>query len=343
MVGLTKEELLEMMRRMLLIRHFGDAVLDGVRTGEMPAGVSVCHGEEAFLVGVQFALRDGDVACGTHRSYGHCIGRGADLRPCYAELCGRKDGMCGGRSGSMHMASFRDGYLGGTGVAGGNIGIATGAALHMQRTGSDAVAVSFFGDGASTEGILHESMNMASLWKLPVIFACENNKNALSSPLKAHVANPNGHIAELADGYNMPHEIVDGQDVIACYQAARRAIGRARNGLGPTLLEGDTYSFFPYPVGKGFERAEARYGAYRGDAAETRDDWIENRDPIALFRNKLLASGILSEEGYAALREETCRAVREARSFALGSAVPTFEEDALADVYGEDGRERGCI
>ncbi len=335
MVGLTKGELLEMMRRMLLVRHFEDAVWDGIYAGEIPAGSHTCHGEEAFMVGMQFALRDDDYTTGTHRSHGHCVGRGTDLKMSYAEVCGRKDGMCGGRGGSMHMAYFKNGSLGESSVVGGNIGIATGAALHIKRTGSDAVSLTFFGDGAAAEGILHESMNMASLWKLPVIFACENNKYFLSTPLKDHLASPTGHIAEMAKGYDMPYEIVDGQDVIACYKAARKAINRARNGLGPTFIEGDTYRFRLHSPGKNFEMIDRTYGAYICDSEETKEEWVEDRDPIALFRNKLVVNGIMTEEEFMEMRKETYDAVQEARQFALNSPFPTFEEDALQHIYYE--------
>lgn len=335
MVGLTKKELLEMMRRMLLIRHFEDRVWDGVNSGEVPGGTHTCHGEEAFMVGMQIALRESDYTTGTHRSHGHTLGRGVDPNMTYAEICGRSTGMCGGRGGSMHMADFATGSLGETSVVGSNIPVATGAAFHCKRVGNDSVSLTFFGDGAAGEGVLHESMNMASLWKLPVIYACENNGWYLATPTEVHTANVNGNIAEMAKGYNIPYVIVDGQDVIACYKAARDAIGRARNGLGPTFIEGKTFRYRPHSPGKVFDMIHENYDQYIAYTEKERDYWIEERDPIALFRNKLVANGIITEEEFMELRKETYETIENAREYALNSPMPN-PEDVLKNIYCED-------
>ena len=228
--------LMEMLRRMLRIRHFEEQVLQLVDRGEI-VGAAHCYiGEEAVAVGACLALRDDDWMTGNHRSHGHPIAKGGDVRKAMAELLGKRTGYCKGKGGSMHLADFSIGILGESGILGSSIPTAVGAALGSQLQGNDRVAVCFFGDGASNEGAFHESMNLAAIWRLPVVFLCENNQYAVTSSFKDMVATES--IADRAAAYNVPGVLVDGQDVLAMYEAVSQAVSRCRAGQGPSLVEG---------------------------------------------------------------------------------------------------------
>ncbi|HLH67097.1 MAG TPA: thiamine pyrophosphate-dependent dehydrogenase E1 component subunit alpha, partial [Solirubrobacteraceae bacterium] len=255
----------------------------------------------------------------THRGHGHILAKGGDLRRFMAEVFGRATGYCGGKGGSMHIADFEIGILGANGVVGGGIAIAAGAACSSVLAGQDRVAVAFFGDGAADIGAFHESLNLAAIWKLPVVFVCENNGYADFISTRDHMLIE--HVAQRAGGYGIPGVTVDGNDVLAVYEAAREAVERARSGGGPTLLEAVTYRW---------------RGHYEGDPQPYRTDdevarW-RKRDPIKRFREHLFELGVLTEADDASVRGEIKIGIEEAVAFAKGSAVPD-PSAALTDVY----------
>jgi pyruvate dehydrogenase E1 component alpha subunit len=238
MMTLANDILLEMQRRMLRIRYFDERASKMVKRGEIPGTVHTSIGQEAQVVGACMALSEIDYMTGNHRSHGHPIGKGAQLGPLMAELVGKATGVCGGKGGSMHLADFKVGSLGESGIVGSSIPIATGAALSSKILGTGRVSLAFFGDGAANQGCLYEAMNLASVWELPIIFLCENNHYALSTP--AHTVTA-GVIAERAAGFNMPGvRVEDGQSVLTVYDAVRAAVDRARANKGPSLVEGAT-------------------------------------------------------------------------------------------------------
>ena len=230
-----KPLLMEMLRRMLRIRRFEEQVIQMVERGEIVGAAHSYIGEEAVAVGTCLALRDDDWITGNHRSHGHPIAKGGDVKKAMAELLGKRTGYCKGKGGSMHLADFSIGILGESGILGSAIPTAVGAALGSKLQGNDRVAVSFFGDGASNEGAFHESINLAAIWGLPVIFLCENNQYAVTSSFKKMVAAEN--ISDRAASYAIPGVLVDGQDVLAMHEAVSHAVERARSGQGPSLIE----------------------------------------------------------------------------------------------------------
>jgi len=269
---------LEMYRRMVRIRRFEETVGELMGAGLMVGSAHLTIGQEAAIVGACLALRDDDYIVGTHRSHGHPLGKGADPKPLMAELLGKATGVNQGLGGSMHLADFNIGSLGETSIVGSGLPIACGGALSAQIRGSDRVSLAFFGDGASNEGTFHESLNLAAAWRLPVVFYCENNLYAITTPLRTTSAVTD--IAERAHGYGIPGEIVDGQDVLACWAAVSRAVDRARRGEGPSLIEAKTYRFR--------EHSEGRKLTYRSE--EEVEDW-RRRDPIKSFRAILEDAG----------------------------------------------------
>lgn len=312
---------LEKFRRMLRIRKFEDLAEAIHAQGEIPGALHTYAGQEASGVGACMALRVDDYMVGTHRSHGHPIAKGATLRPLMAELLGRATGICKGKGGSMHLSDFSVGSLGETSIVGSGVPVAVGAALGSKLQGNDKVALCFFGDGATNEGAFHEGMNLAAIWKLPVIFLCENNGYAVSTPATASV--PVKDIAERAKAYAMPSTIVDGQDVDAVEAAVVEAVTRARSGAGPTLVETKTYRYADHAVNMG------RILLDRGTEV---DEW-RKRDPIDLYRARLIESGIpvatLDEIETAVAAE-----VDDALSFARSSPYPA-QEEAFDDVFVE--------
>ena len=261
------------------IRCFELKALQLFEEDKLRGSVHLYAGEEAIAATVCSLLRDEDYITSTHRGHGHCIAKGARLDKAMAELMGKATGYCKGRSGSMHIADFTKGNLGANAVVGGGIPIAVGAALAAKLRGSDQVAVSFFGDGASNQGIFHESLNLAAVWKLPILFVCENNGFGISVPTWQSTAVED--ISVRAQGYNMPGYTVDGNDVYAIYEVAEKAIERAKEGLGPTLIECKTYRHL---------------GHWTGDPQPYRtreeiEEWKEKNDPIKRMREKMLEKG----------------------------------------------------
>jgi acetoin:2,6-dichlorophenolindophenol oxidoreductase subunit alpha len=301
---------LEMYRRMLLIRRFEERVLDLRIAGVLEGVVHPYIGQEAVAVGACAQLERRDAITSTHRGHGHCIAKGADPRRMMAELLGRRDGYCRGKGGSMHIADFEIGMLGANGIVGAGLPIAAGAALASLLRGDHAVALCFFSEGAAGAGPMHEVLNVASLWDLPVVLLCENNgyaaENAIDFNLSTHDA------ATLADPHGVPHETVDGNDILAVYSAAGRAVRRARAGGGPTLIEAKTFRLSGH--------------AFRGPRPEERDpkliaSWTA-RDPVVQTRERLATLGILDDRGAQALAAEIEAELDEAVEFAERSPVP---------------------
>ena len=283
---LTKEIQILMLKRMWTIRSFERKVMEVHQAGEFVGPAHPYIGEEAVAVGVCSALKDTDYIAGNHRSHGHPLAKGGSIKKAMAEIYGKVDGYCNGNGGSMHLADFSVGILGESGIVASSVPVATGAGLASKLGKKDFVSVVFFGDGASNQGACHESMNLASIWKLPVIFVCENNQFAITTSYQDSVAVDN--VSDRAPAYNMPGILVDGQNAEAMYEATAEAVKRARNGEGPTLIEGLTYRFEDHSLGLG----RVTRGEYR--SKEEIDKWRE-RDPIDIHTKKLIERGTLSE------------------------------------------------
>jgi len=319
---LTKAKLLEMYEMMVRIRTFEENVKELFKAGLFPGWTHVCIGEEAGVVGACFALRKDDYMASTHRGHGQCIAKGMSLKGMMAELMGKVDGVCKGKGGSMHLGDISVGAMGGNAILGAGAPIASGAALSAKTRGTDQVALAFFGDGASNQGAVHEAMNIAALWKLPVIFVCENNQYGISVSQAKHT--PIKDIATRAAAYDMPGFVVDGNDVVEVYQAAEKAVKRARAGEGPTLLECKTYRW------RGHHEGDPNQGArYR-----TKDEiavW-KKKCPIAKLEKHLLKNKIATSKKMAAISADIDKAIDDAVAFAAKSDFPKLEE-MYEDVY----------
>lgn len=313
-----------MYRRMRRIRTFEDRAEEVHRNGEIPGTCHTSQGQEGEIVGACMALRLDDYMVGNHRSHGHPIGKGAKLDGLMAELLARKTGVCSGKGGSMHLADFSVGSLGETSIVGSGIPVAAGAALGAKMQGLDRVSLCFFGDGASNEGTFHEGINMAANWKLPVIFLCENNGYAVSTPIGTTAAVEN--IADRAAGYGIPGVVVDGQDVLAVYEVVSEAVHRARAGEGPTLVEAKTYRYLDHAANMG------RDLGYRTDDEVAQ--WRATRDPIALFDKRITTDMGIKEADLREIDDEVLKEVDAALDFARSSPFPDAEE-AFSDVYGD--------
>lgn len=311
-MSLTKDLQYEAYRRMLRIRRFEEEGTRLYTGGEIAGAYHASIGQEATIVGACIALRSDDSMTGTHRSHGHPIGKGADLKALMAELMGKETGICKGRGGSMHLADSSVGIVGESAIVGGGIPLATGVGLSAKIRGTDQVCLCFFGDGAVNQGTFHESLNMASLWKLPVIYLCENNGYAITTSLAASHAQT--RIAKRAESYAMPGIDVDGQNLSAVYEVTRQAVERARGGEGPSLIEAKTYRFDEHQVG-----LIVPGHPYR--TAEEVDNYKRFRDPIALYRGELLNSGI-EEAHLQKIETDVVREVQDAICFAEESPLP---------------------
>ena len=307
----SPETMLEMQRRMLRIRVFDERASKMVKRGQIPGTVHTSIGQEAQVVGACMALRKGDHITGNHRSHGHPIGMDSPLGPLMAELVGKATGVCKGKGGSLHLADASVGSLGESGVTGSSIPIAVGAGLSAMVLGENRVAMCFFGDGAANQGVLYESMNLASAYKLPMIFLCENNFYALSTP--SHTVT-GGRIVDRAAGFGMPGvRVEDGQDVMAVYDVVAEAVDRARRGEGPTLVEVMTYRFREHSEGL---RINVDYRD-----AEEKKFWT-SRDPVVLFRDALIAAGIADVAELDAISAEIEQEVEASATFAIESPDP---------------------
>ncbi|MDB5708558.1 MAG: Thiamine pyrophosphate-dependent dehydrogenase, component alpha subunit [Sphingomonas bacterium] len=305
---------LEAYSRMLRIRRFEEAIIAHHPVGHLSIG------QEGAIVGACMALRDDDYVTGTHRSHGHPIGKGADILPLMAEIFGKRTGICKGLGGSMHLTDTSKGLICESAIVGGGFPLATGAGLSIQVRKTDQVSLCFFGDGATNEGTFHESLNIASVWKLPVIYFCENNGYAVTTSVAMSHGQPD--IAKRADGYGMPGIVVDGQDIEAVHAVTQEAVDRARTGGGPTLIEAKTYRFDEH------SNRLAIPIKYREE--EEVAHWRGTRDPIALYRDVLLAHHPLAaiEEIEAAV----IRLTEEAVQFAKDSPEPEMQ-DLIDNMY----------
>jgi pyruvate dehydrogenase E1 component alpha subunit len=319
MQQLPREMLVGMYRKMLEIRFFEEKVFDLYGQNLVPGTIHLYAGEEAIAVGVCAALERDDYITSTHRGHGHCIAKGADLKWTMAEILGKKTGYCKGKGGSMHIADFSIGMLGATAVVGAGIPIAVGAGLSIKLRKTRQVVACFFGEGASNQGTFHEGINMASVWRLPVIFICENNLYAMGTR-QSRVMNIE-NIADRAIAYGIPGVVVDGNDVLAVYEATVKAVERARKGEGPTLIECKTYRH------KGHSRVDP--AKYR--PKEEVEEWLA-KDPIKRFKEKLLQEGAITEAEIQQIEQEVAAEIDEAVRFAMESPYPAPEE-ALEDVY----------
>jgi pyruvate dehydrogenase E1 component alpha subunit len=317
--SLTKEKLIEMFGKMLEIRSFEEKVFELYAQNFVPGTIHLYLGEEAVAVGVCSALRKDDYITSTHRGHGHCIAKGADLKRTMAEILGKKTGYCKGKGGSMHIADFTIGMLGATAVVGAGLPIAAGAGLSVKLRKTDQIVACFFGEGASNQGTFHESVNMASIWKLPVIFVCENNLYAMGTRQSRVMAIEN--VADRAVAYGIPGVVVDGNNVLAVYEATQKAIERARKGEGPTLIECKTYRL------KGHSRVDP--AKYR--PKEEVEEWLA-KDPIKRFKEKLMQTNTLTEPEFQQIEKKVSAEIEEAVKFAMESPYPSPEE-ALEDIY----------
>jgi len=301
----------QLLRMMLRIRAFEERVhrmyIEGQLYGMSP---HLSCGEEAMAAGVCATLRKDDYIITTHRGHGHCLAKGAGMRPMMAELCGKKSGYCKGRSGSMHIAAVELGILGANGIVGAGLPITCGVGFSIKYRKTDQVCVCFFGDGAANQGTFHESLNFACASKLPIIFVCENNLYALSTTYARVSATPD--VADRAQGYKMPGVIVDGMDAVEVYYEAKKAVARARSGKGPTLIEGKTYRYY------GHSASDPR--PYRTRLEEK--EWKEKRDPIKLLRERMLKDKTITEEDYLKLEAEAQAEANDAAEYALASPEP---------------------
>ncbi|WP_228942834.1 thiamine pyrophosphate-dependent dehydrogenase E1 component subunit alpha [Nocardioides sp. Leaf374] len=301
---------------MWTIRRFEEAVDDLFARGLMHGTMHLSIGQEASATGACMALRSDDAITSTHRGHGHCIGKGADLTRMMAELLAKETGYCRGRGGSMHIADVATGNLGANGIVAGGIPIATGAALAYQLRGEDRVVACFFGDGAANEGAFHEAVNLAAIWKLPVVFICENNKYGMSFSTEKSMAV--AHVADRASAYGIPGVTVDGNDVEAVHAAVADAVARARSGAGPTLVENVTYRW------KGHSKSDKNLYRTKEEIAEWRA-----LDPIVRFEAVVQERGLLDEAAVQAVRDEAKQAMREAVRAA--NAAPDADPSDLLD------------
>ncbi|MGG3986210.1 thiamine pyrophosphate-dependent dehydrogenase E1 component subunit alpha [Heyndrickxia faecalis] len=317
---ITKEKAQWMLQKMFEIRKFEDKVHEVFATGILPGFVHLYAGEEAVAVGVCAHLDDQDMITSTHRGHGHCIAKGCDLKGMMAEIYGKATGLCKGKGGSMHIADLDKGMLGANGIVGGGFPLACGAALTAKVKKTSNVSVCFFGDGANNHGTFHEGINLAAVWKLPVIFVAENNGYGEATPF--HYASSCKTIADRAVAYDIPGVRVDGKDIVAVYQAAKEAVERARNGEGPSLIECVTY--------RNYGHFEGDAQTYKAEAEKAKQ--LNEKDAIVQFKKFVLEQNLLSEADINSLEQKVGQEIEEAVKFGEDSPYPDPSE-LLKDVY----------
>src|SRR5512145_236922 len=314
------EQHLHMYRQMAKIRAFEEQVNELYKGAKMPGLAHLYVGEEAVAVGVCEALRRDDFITSTHRGHGHCLAKGASVSRMFAELLGKEPGYCRGKGGSMHIADPETGNLGANAIVGGSAGIATGAALSAKMRGSGQVAVCFFGDGALGQGLLYESMNMASLWKLPVIYVCENNLYGEYTPCGETVA---GEILARPRAVGVPADSVDGQDVQAVLATMRRLVERARRGEGPAFIEAKTYRYYGHHVGDVNREYRTR---------DEERDWMTNRDPLQTLSARLMEQRLAEQSVFDRILSDVKSEIEKGVQYALDAPFPKPEQ-VTEDVY----------
>jgi TPP-dependent pyruvate/acetoin dehydrogenase alpha subunit len=305
--------------RMLLIRTFEETVQQLFATEKMPGTVHLSTGQEAVAVGVGIQLEKEDYLTTTHRGHGHLIGKGCDPSRMMAEIFGKITGLCRGKGGSMHIMDPENGVLGANAIVGGGIPMTVGAALAARHFRSLRVAVAFFGDGAANQGTFHESLNLAAIWKLPVVFVCENNGFAEATSVRYHLSVE--HVAQRAASYSIPGVLADGLDFFDVYEKVRPALARAREGLGPSLVECQTYRV---------------HGHYEGDNQKyrTAEERARYRDCLESFRSRAVGAKLIDEREISALEELVNKRIADAVAFAKASTYP-LPSDVHSDVYGD--------
>ena len=316
---ISREKLLWAFERMVLIRTFEDKLHQLIPQHRLPGFAHLSAGQEAVAVGVCAHLDDKDFVTSTHRGHGHCIAKGVDVAAMMAELYGKSTGTSKGKGGSFHIADLDRGMLGTNGIVGAGLPLACGPALVAKVKGTRHVSVSFFGEGATNQGAFHEALNLAGVWKLPVLFVCENNLYSEATPVEYAIKIKD--IADRASSYGIPGVIADGMDFFDMYEKVRQAVERARGGEGPTLLEAKTYRYF---------------GHYEGDAMKYRareeEERYRARDPITTFKKKVLAENLLTARECEAIEKKAVATVEAAVKAAEEAPLPKAEE-CLADVY----------
>ena len=322
MKGNIKKQLVNFYETMYRMRRFEEEIFEFYKKGMMAGLAHLYMGEEAVATGICAALKEDDYLGSTHRGHGHLVARGADIKKMMAEILGKETGYSKGKGGSMHIMALDKGILGANGIVGAGIPIATGAAYSAKYRGTNQVAISFFGDGASNEGTFHESLNMASAWKLPVIYVIENNLYGISVDTR-DVTNVTD-LADRAHGYGIPGVVVDGMDVVAVYEVAKEAVARARRGEGPTLLECKTYRWQGHHVG---DPANYRSRKNPNEKAE----WMK-RDPVVILKEKIIKDEIASEAEIIKIENKIEKEIQEAVKFAAESPYPDVSE-AFTDIF----------
>lgn len=318
----SKEQLMAFYETMFKMRRFEEETFEFYKKGMMAGLAHLYMGEEAIATGVCAALKEDDYIGSTHRGHGHLVARGAEIDRMMAEILGKRTGYSNGKGGSMHIMAMDKGILGANGIVGGEIPIVTGAAYSAKYRGTDQVAVSFMGDSATNEGTFHESINMAAAWNLPCVYVIENNLYGISVDIRDVTNTPD--LAVRAKGYDIPGVVVDGMDVIEVYEAAVKAVERARNGEGPTLIECKTYRWQGHHVGDP--------AVYRQRKSETeKEDWMA-RCPVTNLRKEMIKAGKVDEAEVAALEEKIEAEIQEAVKFAADSSYPDAAE-AYTDVF----------
>ncbi len=316
----SREQLESFYQTMMMIRKFELCVESKFLGGEIPGFLHVYIGEEAIATGVMANMTAKDYIESTHRGHGHTVAKGANLKNMMAEIFGKKTGCCKGKGGSMHIADFSVGMLGANGVVGGGYNLAAGAALAQKMQGRQDISAVFFGDGASNRGTFHEAANLASVWKLPLLFVCEMNEYASTTPYLT--ATSVADIAQRAYGYNMPAIIVDGNDVFAVYEAAKKLIEGIRAGNGPAFLECKSYRVRGHFVGDP-EKYRTREEVQQN---------VEKRDPIKGYEKKVVESGVMTKEDLAKIEKKVDETIAEALQFAYDSPAPDVS-DLFNDIY----------
>ena len=316
---INRDSVIWLYERMLLIRRFEEQARREADLGKL-RGIHSSIGQEAVPTGVCAHLNDNDYVLGTHRSHHHCIAKGVDLNEMMSELFGKVTGTGRGKGGTMHIADINKGMLGANGIVGSNIPVATGVALTSKVKGTGQVSVVFFGDGASSQGTLHESMNLASIWDLPVIFVCENNRYAESTPFEYSVAG--GSVSNRAEGYGMPGVTVDGQSVLDVFEVAKEAVARARSGKGPTLIEAQTYRY----LGHAGHDDPLTY------RSEEEQSFYMDRDCITSFRRYILDGSFADEDELDNIDLQCQEKIAVSVQYADDSPFPD-DEELTKDVY----------
>ncbi|MBI2000894.1 MAG: pyruvate dehydrogenase (acetyl-transferring) E1 component subunit alpha [candidate division NC10 bacterium] len=318
---MDKKVMVDLLYQMLLIRRFEEKAAEMYAQGKIGGFLHLGVGMEASCVGAISVLRPDDYVIAGYREHGHCLVRGSDPRLAMAELFGRMDGLSKGKGGSMHFFDKERNFLGGTGIVGGQLPIGTGVGFAINYRGGDQVCLCFFGDGSVAQGVFHESLNMASLWKLPVLYICENNLYAMGTALSRTQSVTD--IYKKAEAYGMPGEQVDGMDVLAVREAVTRAVERARREKVPTLIETRTYRF------RGHSMRDPAAALYR--TREEVEEWKKS-DPIVQLWDRLSRDGIISDADYKEMDKEINQVMEEAVRFAEASPEPPLEE-LLTDVF----------